>query len=238
MTKAETETTPRGRSGLMDGVKIAVFAALAVGLVLAVDQWDLRALRDPAVLEARVADFGPWLYPAYFGLWLLLQVAIGQTVIPTVAGGILFGWFVGGFMAVVGAVFSTTAHLLLVRTLLRAPAERFILSRFPHIQQGIEARGLGLLILMRFLWMPSSLITLGTAVTRIPVRVHMAAVPFMLPQAFLWTLATESIYRYGWDGIPTGRWVCFGAITVASVLAYVSAMRRWPRLRAFTRKPR
>ena len=216
MTETQTEPTTKRRLGVMDGVKLAVFGALAVVLVVAVDQWDLRALRDPAVLETRVADFGPWLYPAYFGLWLLLQVAIGQTVIPTVAGGILFGWFAGGFIAVIGAVFSTTAHLLLVRTLLRAPAERFILSRFRHIQQGIESRGLGLLILMRFLWMPSSLITLGTAVTRIPVRVHVAAVPFMLPQAFLWTLATESIYRYGWDGIPTERWFCFALITVSS----------------------
>jgi len=193
------------------------------------------ALRDPALLESRVAEIGGWAWAAYFALWIVMQVAIGQTAVPTIAGGILFGWVTGGLMAVGGAVVSTTIHLLLVRTLLRAPAEALISGRFAHLKQGIEERGLGLLVLLRFLWFPSSLITLGTAISRVPVRTHMAAVPAMLPQALLWCLATESLYRYGWDGIPTARWVAFGSIALLSVAAYFGAMSRWPQLKVFTK---
>ncbi len=227
---------PRRRLTRADVLKLVVFAVLAVGLVVAVDHWDLRELRDPLVLEARVESLGGWIWVAYFGLWIVLQVAVGQTLIPTVVGGFLFGWLLGGFMALAGAMVSTTVHLLVVRTLLRAPAEALIFSRFRHIKDGIEQRGVALLALLRFLWFPSSLITLGTAVTRISVRDHLLGVPFMLPQAILWTLATESIYRYGWSGIPAARWIAFGTIAVTSIAAYLLAMRRWPQLKAFTRK--
>jgi uncharacterized membrane protein YdjX (TVP38/TMEM64 family) len=231
-----SETPPKRRLGKRDLLKLGVFAIIAVVLFFAVDQWDLRALSDPAVLEARVASMGNWVWVAYIGLWIVLQIAIGQTLIPTVAGGVLFGWLVGGFMALGGAIISTTLHLLLVRTLLRKPAEALIAGRFEHIRDGIEERGVGLLVLMRFLWLPSSIITVGTALTRIPVRHHLVGVPFMLPQALLWTLATESIYRYGWGAIPAGRWIIFGAIAATSIVGYLAAMRRWPQLKAFTRK--
>ncbi|GEM_PF-2310914 len=231
---APPEPTPRRRLTRADLLKIAVFVVVAVVLVFAVDHWDLRELRDPEVLEARVASLGSWVWVAYFGLWIVLQVAIGQTLIPTIVGGFLFGWLLGGFMALLGAIVSTTIHLLLVRTLLRAPAEALIFSRFRHIKEGIEERGVALLVFLRFVWAPSSLITLGTAVTRISVRDHLIGVPFMLPQALLWTLATESLYRYGWDGIPRGRWIAFGSIAAASIVAYLLAMRRWPQLKAFS----
>jgi uncharacterized membrane protein YdjX (TVP38/TMEM64 family) len=219
-----------------DAAKLGIFAVVAVLLVVAVDRYDLQALREPEVLEARLASLGGWVWPAYFGLWILMQVAVGQTAVPTIVGGILFGWLPGGLLAVVGAVVATSVHFLLVRTLLRASAEALIFSRFSNLKKGIEERGLALLILLRFLWFPSSLVTIGTAITRLPFRVHVAAVPAMLPQALLWCLATESFYRYDAGTIPTARYVAFGSIAGVSILVYFAAMRRWPQLKAFTKK--
>ena len=149
---------------------------------------------------------------------------------------VMFGWAAGAGLAVFGAFFATSVHYWLVRLLLRGPAEALVLRRFPRLKEGIEERGLALLVLLRFLWFPSMLVTMGSAVTRTSFRTHLVAIPAILPQAFLWCLGTDSLYTYGWDGIPLWRWALFVGVVAASILAYIYATRRWPQLKAFTRK--
>ena len=224
------------RSRLFDALRVLAFLLVAVGLYQVVQVYDLRALGDPEVLHARVDGMGAWAVVFYLALWVVFQCALGQTVIPTLAGSVMFGWAAGAGLAVFGAFFATSVHYWLVRLLLRGPAEALVLRRFPRLKEGIEERGLALLVLLRFLWFPSMLVTMGSAVTRTSFRTHLMAIPAILPQAFLWCLGTDSLYTYGWDGIPLWRWALFVGVVAASILAYIYATRRWPQLKAFTRK--
>lgn len=223
------------RGDVLRLLALVVFAALAFA---AVQRFDLAQYLNRDALRGLVDDLGWWALALYFGIWLVLNGLGAQTLLPTVSGGIMFGWFAGGLLAVAGATMACSAQYLLVRTVLRGPAERLLLERFPTLGERIEESGLGLLVLLRFIWFPTWMVNVACALTGVPLRRFVLAFPAMLPQAFLFCLISDSVTTWGWVGIPAARWGLIGGLIAASVLAYVVALKKVPALRALRRGAR
>ena len=216
-----------------DLLRVAAFLVVAAAVVPLVNALGLGELLDASTLRGRVDELGRTAWAIYLGAWVILVVFTGQSLVPTVAGGILFGWVAGGFAAVVGATIACTAQFLVVRYALRGPAERLFFSRFPRLMDGIEDRGLGLLVLLRYLWAPLALVNIAAALSQMPLRRFVLAFPALLPQALLYCLVSDSLYTFGWRAIPLERWGLMAALVLGGLGTYWIAVRRWPELRSF-----
>ncbi len=218
-------------------IRLVIFAAVVAVAAIAVREAGFEELLEPEALRARVDELGWRGVLLLLGGWMVLGTLAGQTFLPTMAGAVAYGWVAGGFIAVLGMALSGTAQFLGFRFLLRDVAQTLVLSRFPALTKSMEERGLGLLVMLRFIWFPNLLLNGSTALTAMPLRSFVVAFPAALPQALLLCLVADSLYTWGWAGIPTGRWVLIGSLLGGGIVTYVFAMVKFPALRAFTRRP-
>jgi uncharacterized membrane protein YdjX (TVP38/TMEM64 family) len=212
-------------------LRIALLVGVFVGLNGAADAYGLKEYLDPDRLRAEVDALGPRALLLYFAAWILLHVPTGQSFLPTAAGAIMFGWVAGGLLAVVGLAISATIQFLIVRHLLRGAAQEVLEKRFPTLGQAIERRGLGILVMMRFLGVPPPwMANVAAALTTMPTRTFLTSFWASFPLAIITCLGVDSVFTYGWRDIPAGRWALFLGLLVASLVAYQLAKRRWPEL--------
>lgn len=218
-------------------IRLVIFAAVVALAAVAVREAGFEELLEPEALRARVDELGWRGVLLLLGGWMVLGTLAGQTFLPTIAGAVAYGWVAGGFIAVLGMAMSGTAQFLGFRFLLRDVAQTLVLSRFPQLTTAIEERGLGLLIMLRFIWFPNLLLNGSTALTDMRLGSFVLGFPAAFPQALLICLVVDSFYTWGWAGIPTGRWVLIGALLGGGIATYAFAMVRFPALRAFARRP-
>ncbi len=231
MTRPGPEAPPRRRSRKLDVIRVVV-----VLILLGVGAWYVRGsgvleFLERETLRGHVDELGGWGVAVYFGAWILLVTFLGQTFVPTVAGGVMFGWLLGGLMAFVGAVLGHTAQYLVARSALRGPAESLLLRRYPQFARAIEERGLAVLVVLRFAWAPAWAVNLASGVTGVRLRDHLLALPAVIPSTLLVCLISDSVFLFGWSAIPAARWGAMAAILVGGVGFYFWATRRWPELR-------
>ena len=215
-----------------------VLVLLAAG----VGGWYLRGsglleYLEPEGLRDRVDSLGWRAFGLYFLSWILLVTLMGQTFLPTVAGGVMFGWLLGGVLAVAGGALGHTCQYWLARKVLRGPAESLLFRKLPHVPRAIEERGLALLVVLRFAWAPAWAVNLAAGVTGVRYRDFALSFPAVLPGAMLICLVSDSLLLYGWSAIPPVRWGAMTAILAAGVGLYLWATRRWPELKLSFRRP-
>jgi len=215
--------------------RVLILLAAVLSLFLLVPLDALREFLDPEVLRSRAADGGNTIVFAYLGAAALLAAMTGQQALPMIAGGALFGPWLGPVLGVVGVAVGSTVQFLAVRYALREPASRFLLARAPALAGNLEERGLAVLVLLRFIWFPLGPTTMGAAITSMSLGRFAAAFPAMLPQAVIWAFATDAIVTYGLADVPWPVWGQLAAMIAAAVGAYLLAVRRWPSLAAVRR---
>jgi uncharacterized membrane protein YdjX (TVP38/TMEM64 family) len=227
---------PSNRLRPAELARVALVLAVIAGLFLLLRGQDLSQWKDPAWLRGRVGELGPWMILIYMGFWLASFTLLAQTVLPTVAGGLLFGWFAGSLLAVAGLALGSALQFGLVRWAFQGPAQRILFARYPELKHGIEERGLGLLLLLRLVWFPTWILNAAAAVTQLRFRSFLASVAGMLPGAMILCLASDSFYTYGLAGMPKERWAGVAALLLGTAATWFLARRRWPELRGFTVK--
>ena len=214
-------------------LRLALLVAVIVGLNVAAEAYGLKAYLDPDVLRAEVDTLGPRAFVLYFGAWILLHVPTGQSLLPMAAGAIMFGWVAGGLLGVVGLALAATLQFLAVRYLLRDTAQEVLEKRFPTLGHAIERRGLGLLILMRFTGVPPPwMANVAAALTTMSLKTFLASFLASFPLAIITCLVFDSVFTFGWRGIPPARWALIAGLVAASLGAYQLAKHRWPELGA------
>lgn len=227
---SEVAPKQRSRKGLILRlvVVVVVFAA-AAGLLK--ESGLLELLADRERLRTAVDELGVFAMLGYLAVWVLMQMLLSQALLPTVAGGMMFGWLGGGLLAVAGAALGSTAQFLVARYVFRSTAEWLVLERFPGVRAQVEERGTALLFLMRLLYAPSFVINIVGGVSPVTYRQFAMAFPALIPQSLLICFITDSFYRYGWADMPPIRWATMVGIVVAAGVTYVWATRRWPELK-------
>ncbi len=214
-----------------------VLRMLLFALIVAVAYYfapldELKAWLDVDALRARAAAGDNLIVFGFLGVVALLALLTAQMGLPTVAGAALFGPLLGPVLALVGVGAGATLQFLLARYGLRGPAERVLLKRVPEFRDVMDERGLAVLIFLRFIWFPGFIVTVGSAISRLPLPHFLMGFPAMLPQAVLVAVVTDAVVTFGWNGIPLTRWLVIVGITSASIGLYVGAVRRWPELKA------
>jgi uncharacterized membrane protein YdjX (TVP38/TMEM64 family) len=228
----EARPAPPPRSRRVQILKIGAIALVFVGAIAAVRESGLlELLQDREELARRVDEFGVLAVLAYLAMWVPMQVLLSQAFLPTIAGGIMFGWLGGGLLAVVGASLGCTVQFLVARYVFRDTAEWLVLSRFPEIHEIIEERGVATLFLLRLLYAPSWALNIVGGISSMPLRRFVLAYAAILPQSLLLCFVADSFYRFGWADMPPVRWATMIGIVVVGVLGYRAAVNRWPELR-------
>ncbi len=220
----------RSRKGLVLrlGAVLVVFAVAAGWLK---ESGIIELLADRQGLQTRVDDLGVLAVLAYLGIWIMMQVLLSQALLPTIAGGMMFGWLGGGLLAVVGASLGCTVQFLVARYVFRSTAEWLVLERFPGVREQVAERGTSLLFFLRLIYAPSFVLNIVAGVSPIKLRQFAMAFPAMIPHSILICFVTDSFYRYGWADMPPIRWATMVGIVVAATGTYLWATRRWPELK-------
>lgn len=147
--------------------------------------------RSEAGLRSLVRDHVALALVAYVAVYMVATaVSIPGAIILTIAGGYLFGTWVGGGAAAVGATAGAILVFLAVRTslgaLLRERAERSG-GRLKSIMDGVQAGAFGYILTLRLIPLaPFWLVNVAAALANAPLRAYALATAIgILPATFI-----------------------------------------------------
>jgi uncharacterized membrane protein YdjX (TVP38/TMEM64 family) len=130
--------------------------AVGVGLVIAMG-WhrylSLEALRDNRTALLAFVSANPW---AAGGIYFLVYVAAALLAVPgvlwlTIAGGFLFGTWLGGGLALFGALIGATLLFFAARGALAPLIERQAKGWLPRLKAGFQDNAFSYLLSLRFI---------------------------------------------------------------------------------------
>jgi uncharacterized membrane protein YdjX (TVP38/TMEM64 family) len=172
----------RGSAGIPWGklAPLIIFAALTA-LVIGMGwhrELSLESIvRRRAELERVVAGNLLAALLGYMSLYVaVVAMSVPGAVFLTIAGGILFGWLVGGLAAVVGATVGATLLFLIARNALADFVRRRLGPRLNAIAEGFRADAFSYLLFLRLVPVfPFFLVNLAPALAGIGVGTFVAA---------------------------------------------------------------
>jgi uncharacterized membrane protein YdjX (TVP38/TMEM64 family) len=200
-----------GRSRLRRLAPVVV-VLLVMALVFAMGWHRFLSLetlvRHRAAIEGFVAAHYALAIAAFIGVYVAaVALSIPGAVLLTVAGGVLFGWLVGGLAAIVGATIGATLIFLIART----ACGEFILRRAgplaAKVAQGFRADAFNYLLFLRLVPVfPFWLVNLAPALVGVRLGTFVLATALgIIPGTFAFALvgagldsvilAQESAYR-------------------------------------------
>ena len=170
---------------------IGVIAVFASGVTR---HLNLEALQThEAALRVMVADNLVVALAAFIGIYALsTALSVPGAVILTLAGGYLFGTWVGGAATVVGATLGAIAVFYAVRTslgaVLRDKAEASG-GRLKAIMDGVEAGAFGYILTLRLIPLaPFWLVNVAAALAHAPLRAYaLATLIGIMPATFIYS---------------------------------------------------
>jgi uncharacterized membrane protein YdjX (TVP38/TMEM64 family) len=207
-----TESTGRNRHWRLRRLAPVAAVALVMALVFAMGWHRFLSLetlvRHRAAIDGFVAAHDGLAIAAFVGVYIaVVALSIPGGAVLTIAGGILFGWFVGGLAAILGATLGATVLFLIART---ACAE-FLLRRagplVAKVAQGFCADAFNYLLFLRLVPVfPFWLVNLAPALVGVRLGTFVLATALgIIPGTFAYALvgagldsviaAQESAYR-------------------------------------------
>lgn len=127
--------------------------ALAAGLMLCCY---LSTLVSPQELQMTLQNLGSWAAIGYIGLFTLLPAFFFPVAVLALAGGLLFGLWLGSLYTFIGAILNCTLMFFLARYAGRKQAEAFVREKLSplwqkRLQDLNSSSGFALLILLRLI---------------------------------------------------------------------------------------
>jgi uncharacterized membrane protein YdjX (TVP38/TMEM64 family) len=173
------EPAPQSRLAWRRFAPLAVLAAALIGFLAlgGAHYLSFSALAEHrADLRGLVAQWGPGAVLAYIGLYaFLVALSVPGAAILTVAGGFLFGTWLGGACAVIGATIGATVVFLAARVGLGGLVQRAG-PLAQRLEAGFRANAFGYLLFLRLVPLfPFWLVNLVPAVLGIELRAYVAA---------------------------------------------------------------
>ena len=201
---------------------IALFFSFDLGRYVTLEA--LQANRD-ALKGYAEAHYG--LTAFLFILIYCVQTALslpGATIL-TLAGGFLFGAWMGGLFVNIGATSGATLAFMAARYLLRDSIEARFGKRLASIQEGFSSNGFNYLLTLRLIPLfPFFLVNLAAGLTRIRVSTYIAATAIgILPGSLVYSNAgaqlgnIRSLKDIASPGV-IGAFVLLGLLALAPVL--------------------
>ena len=170
----------RGRSRLGKLLPLLAIGALAV-LVIAMGWHRLLSLefllRRRAELEAFVTGHFAAALLAYIGFYVAaVALSVPGAVFLTIAGGVLFGWLIGGAAAVIGATLGSSLVFLIVRGAFADIVRRRFGPRIGKVTDSFRADAFSYLLFLRLVPVfPFWLVNLAAAVAGVGLAAFLVA---------------------------------------------------------------
>ena len=162
--------------------RLLLLGAVVAGIVLAVLNRDSF---DSAALEAWITQFGPWAPVVFICAYILATVLFLPGLLFTLAGGALFGPYLGTLYTLVGATVGATICFLIARYVLAEWIAGRTPARVQRVIEGVEAEGWRFVAMTRLIpFIPFNALNYALGLTRIRLVSYVAAsVVFMAPGA-------------------------------------------------------
>jgi uncharacterized membrane protein YdjX (TVP38/TMEM64 family) len=213
-----TESSPASPSGRRkDVLRLVLLAALIALAFVVLRGTGALSSAEQVVRRLRVWRGSWWLAPAFvLGYAALSSVAFPAGVL-TIAGGALFGVWLGSALNFIGAMLGATGAYVVCRSISGPSAERLLGHRHDIIERLRSGRGVFRTVLRLRLVpiVPFNLINVASGVARVPFP------PYLLA-TMLGTIPATIIYTYFADALVNGlagaRRHAFVNLGVASAL--------------------
>lgn len=172
--------------------------AIGIGLTLAAAWWLLGVKhftpQEAASWLHTLRNYW-WMPLAYAGLYALFSVVMIPPTPLSVAGALIWGWWLGGLIE----LFVFTASSFIAFALSHSTVGRWLEPRLPErakaMQERIHQRGFFILFLLRMIpIIPSPLLNYSAGLARIKPRDYLAAT-FLgsIPSVFIFTYLVDSV---------------------------------------------
>jgi len=176
---------------------LIIAAAVAVWLSGVLDFISLQKLAENREdLQSFVSDN---VFVA-IGSYMLLYAAVVALSLPaaaplTLAGGFLFGWFVGGLATVTAATLGAVVIFLLARGALSGPLSRMAGPRLDKLRTGFQENALSFLLFLRLVpAFPFWLVNLAPALLGVKLRTYVIATfAGIIPGTFAFALTGSGL---------------------------------------------
>jgi uncharacterized membrane protein YdjX (TVP38/TMEM64 family) len=113
-------------------------------------------------------------YAVLYAVVVALSLPVAAPL--TLAGGFLFGWFVGGLVTVIAATLGAVVIFLLARGALAGPLSRMAGPRLDRLRKGFQENALSYLLFLRLVpAFPFWLVNLAPALLGVPLRTYVIA---------------------------------------------------------------
>jgi uncharacterized membrane protein YdjX (TVP38/TMEM64 family) len=192
-----------------------------------------------AALDSFVTDHFAAALATYVGVYVAaVALSLPGAVWLTIAGGVLFGWLIGGIAAATGATAGATLIFLLVRHALADVVRRRLGARLAALSAGFRADAFSYLLFLRLVPLfPFFLVNIAPALAGVPTGAFAAATALgILPATFAFAFfgagldsvlaGQQAVYR---DCLAAGRADCrlqfdAGAALTPQLLAALVAL--------------
>jgi uncharacterized membrane protein YdjX (TVP38/TMEM64 family) len=212
-------------SRITNRLRLVGFALIVTLAWWADSQLGLSAAIDP---ESVRGNAGVVSALALLAVWVLAP----NVLFPTISGAALFGVCGGFAISTVGVVMGGSVQYWLARGFLREPARAWMGQRAEQMQARLAQRELGVLVIWRLLWLPVSVLAVGSAVANVPFRRYLGTTFAMVPGMAAISLASDGWFLHGLWNIPCDRVAAIASWVALGLSAYALAIWRYPTLRA------
>jgi len=144
------------------GLLLLVLAAFTIG-------FQFRGELSPDALRRSVDDFGAWAPLVFMVTYALATVAFLPGLVFTIAGGVLFGPWLGTLFSLIGATVGATAAFFIARLAASDWVADKAGGRLQQLLLGVEREGWRFVALVRLVPVfPFNLLNYSLGLTRIP----------------------------------------------------------------------
>ena len=203
---------------------------LLLGLLGGLCIW-LGSLVTPQQLQETVSRCGNWAALAYIGLFTLLPAFFFPVAVLALAGGLLFGLWLGSLYTFIGAILNCTVMFLLARYVGREKVERLIERKLPpfwqsRLQHLNSSSGFLLLVILRLIpAVPYNLINYAFGLTSMSYRTYILASAIGIIPG---TLAFINIGDKALDITSPDFWIALGLLGLLLAVTAILSKKLFP----------
>lgn len=194
--------------------------------------WYLGTLVSPQELQAYLRELGSWAAVGYIGLFTVLPAFFFPVAVLALAGGLVFGLWLGSLYTFIGAILNCTAMFFLARYAGRKQVEALMKKKLsPVWQQRLQnlnsGSGFMLLIILRLIpAVPYNLINyaFGLSAMRYPTYILASALG-IIPGTF----AFINIGDKALDVASPDFWIAIGLLVLLLAMTSLLGKKLYPK---------
>lgn len=164
-------------------LKVKRKTVVSIGLVLLIAAalyfgYRLGLFHKSSIAEMRnyISNFGPWAPIVYIIMFTLVPLTLFPDAVLAVAGGMIFGVWLGALYTIIGAVCGGILSFFIARHFGRGLVEKLIKHKAQWFDDGVEKKGFLLIFILRLVpLIPYDVISYGAGLSKIKFKDFLTA---------------------------------------------------------------